>query len=255
MKENTTELARRIIALIHFVNADINRLDEEGITLLSHIFNDGKELSKEELKRLREMIIQVRKYEEFNGRIRTENSYRYFAEMFCENDSCKFKQVISGTIPENEIYNLVVGPRGHFQSGDSNAYIEQIKKLLGSVGKDVKYYFHDPYLESHFHENRNNFPQQFVALLESEFTGITLVAQSMKYKGNETSSIKRIESDLHDRFFLAEEKGQWKGVLIGGSINSYPNPTHSPQPHFLMASLQKEDAEMVGKILLDSLSK
>ncbi|MBY0412990.1 MAG: hypothetical protein K2Q18_02435 [Bdellovibrionales bacterium] len=243
-------MAKKVELLYHFLKGGKPRIGKNDLELISQIFPEI-EPTEQEWEKYQARLINILTYNYNRDEFNIRSEFSLIAENMCSKKDCpiKYKFKNPNYNSERDFYNLVVGPNGHFDQGDGADYVKILKSKIEPVSKKAKFYFFDPYLIKAQTKNIDGFAQRFINELKDEFSGIELYA--VKKENYVNSPDIRIIDDklLHDRFLIANDDNNWKGVLIGSSVTSYPTGSSSSRPHFIITTLEKEDAEKIGNIL------
>lgn len=185
--------------------------------------------------------------------------FKWKAEIFCKNEDCPIRGIDSNDIEDNNFFNLVVGPSGHFNGGEENEYIKIILDRLEISGTVNEAFYHDPYAISSLSdgdEQTKIFAKNFLEKLNIKLQPLIVVTKEQLKDLEITVNFKKIPKDvIHDRYIIINEDSKWKGVLVGTSINSFPHKdSKKSKPHFVISKLESADAEIIAGIIKDNIA-
>lgn len=186
------------------------------------------------------------------------SKFRLISQNICQHLDCPIKGFHQNTEDSDEYFNLIIGPQGHHAGGDAEDFVKLILERLRLQGKPTEVFFYDSYLvKSLTKGNSQNFTKDFLEGLKNELESLVGVTKEIVDFNLATLNvpIKRVpEGVFHDRFLIAYDDNCWKGILIGTSVNSFPNKGSGfTKPHFIISNLEKEDAIRLAEILKDNL--
>lgn len=202
-------------------------------------------------------------YKEFDAYHRKSWVFISHAKRFCRHLECPVNKYLNDNgvdispSDEDGIFNLIVGPNGNLNSGTPKDFVDVIMERLSLAGSVSEAYFHDPYaVKSLTNSQSQQFATDFINELQSRIAPLVVVTREdiTQVPSSVKTPFKKIPSGvIHDRLLVVLDDGEWKGILIGSSINAFPAKANPKKAHFIITKTEQADAPLIAGIIQDNI--